>query len=96
MSQHSFPKEKIRIVLLEGVHPNAEKNFRDAGYSQVLRLKHAPTGEELTAILEDAHIVGIRSRTQLSEDALAHARRLFAVGCFCMAMQTKSISRSVI
>ncbi|MCD7097136.1 phosphoglycerate dehydrogenase [Stenotrophomonas sp. MMGLT7] len=80
----SFPKQDIRVLLLEGVSPSAVETFRAAGYSQIeLHAKSLPE-DELIARIADAHIVGIRSRTQLSAEVLAHAKRLIAVGCFCI------------
>ncbi|MGH8191465.1 MAG: phosphoglycerate dehydrogenase [Rhodanobacteraceae bacterium] len=80
----SFPKGDIKVVLLEGIHPSAVEAFHSAGYTRVeLHDKALPRGQLLVAIA-DAHIVGLRSRTQLDSDAIAHARRLLAVGCFCI------------
>lgn len=80
----SFDKDRIRILLLEGVHPSAEDNLARAGYRNVTALGHALQGEDLAAALADVHMLGIRSRTQVDEAALAAARRLIAVGCFCI------------
>ena len=80
----SFPKQDIRVLLLEGVSQTAVDVFRAAGYSQIeLHAKSLPE-EELKARIAEAHIIGIRSRTQLSAEVLAQAKRLIAVGCFCI------------
>jgi len=80
----SFPKQDIRVLLLEGVSKTAVDTFRAAGYSQIeLHTKSLPE-DELKARIAEAHIVGIRSRTHLSADVLAEAKRLIAVGCFCI------------
>ncbi|WP_295846624.1 phosphoglycerate dehydrogenase [uncultured Xanthomonas sp.] len=80
----SFPKQDIRVLLLEGISQTAVDVFRAAGYSQIeLHAKSLPE-EELKQRIAEAHIVGIRSRTQLSAEVLAHAKRLIAVGCFCI------------
>ncbi|MBB3802181.1 D-3-phosphoglycerate dehydrogenase [Xanthomonas arboricola] len=80
----SFPKQDIRVLLLEGISPTAVDVFHAAGYSQIeLHAKSLPE-DELIARIAEAHIVGIRSRTQLSAEVLAHAKRLIAVGCFCI------------
>jgi D-3-phosphoglycerate dehydrogenase / 2-oxoglutarate reductase len=82
--QTSYPRQDIKVLLLEGVSASAVENFRRAGYSQVeLHAKSLPE-DELKRRIGDAHIVGIRSRTQLTDDVLAHAKRLIAVGCFCI------------
>ncbi|MDQ1093377.1 D-3-phosphoglycerate dehydrogenase [Xanthomonas sacchari] len=80
----SFPKQDIRVLLLEGISQTAVDVFRAAGYSQIeLHAKSLPE-EELKQRIAEAHIVGIRSRTQLSAEVLAQAKRLIAVGCFCI------------
>lgn len=82
--QTSYPRQDIKVLLLEGVSASAVENFRRAGYSQVeLHAKSLPE-DELKRRISDAHIVGIRSRTQLTGEVLAHAKRLIAVGCFCI------------
>jgi D-3-phosphoglycerate dehydrogenase / 2-oxoglutarate reductase len=80
----SFPKQGIRVVLLEGISRNAEQVFRDAGYSQVEVLPGSLSGDALRETLASTHILGIRSRTQLTAEVLAEARRLITVGCFCI------------
>jgi D-3-phosphoglycerate dehydrogenase / 2-oxoglutarate reductase len=80
----SFPKQDIHVLLLEGVSASAMQIFRQAGYTQVEALPGALPEAELKARLAEAHIVGIRSRTQLTSEVLEHARRLIAVGCFCI------------
>ena len=80
----SFPKQDIRVLLLEGVSQTAIDVFSAAGYSQIEVHSKALPDEELKARIAEAHIVGIRSRTQLSAEVLAHAKRLMAVGCFCI------------
>lgn len=82
--QTSFPRQDIKVLLLEGISASAVEVFHRAGYSQVeLHAKSLPE-DELKARIAEAHIVGLRSRTQLTEEVLAHAKRLLAVGCFCI------------
>jgi D-3-phosphoglycerate dehydrogenase / 2-oxoglutarate reductase len=80
----SFPKKDIKIVLLEGIHASAIEAFSAAGYSQIERHDKALPRAELLEAIADAHIIGLRSRTQLDVEAIAHTRRLLAVGCFCI------------
>jgi D-3-phosphoglycerate dehydrogenase / 2-oxoglutarate reductase len=80
----SFPKQDIRVLLLEGLSQTAVDTFKAAGYSQIECHSKALSEDELKARIADAHIVGIRSRTQLSADVLAEAKRLMAIGCFCI------------
>lgn len=84
MTRLSLSKDRIRFLLLEGVHPAAREALREAGYSNVESVGASLTGDELKAAVAGAHFVGIRSRTQLTEDVIAEARRLAAVGCFCI------------
>ncbi|MBN7799024.1 phosphoglycerate dehydrogenase [Parahaliea mediterranea] len=84
MAQKSLEKSKIKFLLLEGVHPSAVETLRQAGYENIeLHQKALPT-EELKAAIAGAHFVGIRSRTQLTEDVFEAAQKLVAVGCFCI------------
>ena len=78
----SLNKEQIRILLLEGIHPSAVTCFEKAGYTQVEYLKTALGESELESRIKDVHIVGIRSRTQLTAEILKKAKKLFAIGCF--------------
>ncbi|MGO4703307.1 phosphoglycerate dehydrogenase [Dyella sp. 2RAB6] len=80
----SYPKADIKVLLLEGVSQSAVEVFRRAGYSQIEFHEKSLPEADLKARIAEAHIVGIRSRSQLSADVLEHARRLIAVGCFCI------------
>ena len=84
MAQQSLEKSKIRFLLLEGLHASAEETLARAGYTNIESHKKALPPEELKAAIARAHFVGIRSRTQLTEEVLAAAGRLVAVGCFCI------------
>ncbi|MBN9410127.1 MAG: phosphoglycerate dehydrogenase [Burkholderiales bacterium] len=84
MTKTSLDKSKIKFLLLEGIHPSAQELLRNAGYTQVEALSGALEGDELHAKLADVHFLGIRSRTQLTAEALAHAPKLVAAGCFCI------------
>ncbi|MBO9718113.1 MAG: phosphoglycerate dehydrogenase [Pseudoxanthomonas sp.] len=80
----SYPKQDIRVLLLEGVSQTAVETFRAAGYSQIEFHEKSLPEDELKKRIAEAHIVGIRSRTHLTADVLAEAKRLIAVGCFCI------------
>jgi len=79
----SFPKDRIRVVLLEGVHEAGAQLLADEGFD-VVTDKHSPGEDDLRAHLAEAHLIGIRSKTQLRGPLLAEAKRLLAVGCFCI------------
>ncbi len=84
MARRSLEKSKIKFLLLEGVHPSAVEALRQAGYENIeLHQKALPTQELKTAIA-GAHFLGIRSRTQVSEEVLEAANKLVAIGCFCI------------
>ena len=80
----STPKEKLKFVLLEGIHPSALDTLRDDGYTTIETSPKALAGAALTALIADAHFVGIRSRTHLTAEVLAQAPKLVAIGCFCI------------
>lgn len=84
MAKTSLQKDKIKVLLLEGIHQNAVDHFRANGYTNITHLKGALTDDELKDAIKDAHMVGIRSRTQLTADVFAAAKKLMAVGCFCI------------
>jgi D-3-phosphoglycerate dehydrogenase len=90
--QTSYPRQDIKVLLLEGVSASAVEVFHRAGYSQVeLHAKSLPE-DELKARIGEAHIIGIRSRTQLTAEVLAQAKRLIAVGCFCIGTNQVNLS----
>ncbi|MEZ5008139.1 MAG: phosphoglycerate dehydrogenase [Chitinophagales bacterium] len=80
----SFPKDKIKILLLEGVHQNAIDEFKRRGYTNIDYKKGAYSEEELLDCIEDYHLIGIRSKTNLTKPVLEKASKLLAVGCFCI------------
>lgn len=84
MSRLSVPKDKIRIVLVEGVHESAARLLAANGYVNVELIASSPAPEILGQLLAEAHILGIRSRTRLTAELIANAPRLFCVGCFCI------------
>ena len=84
MAQQSLPKDKIKFLLLEGVHPSAVETLQRDGYTNIEQHKKALPPEELKRAIASAHFVGIRSRTQLTEEIFDSATKLAAVGCFCI------------
>ena len=84
MMKTSIDKNKIKFLLLEGIHPSAVDVLNAAGYTQIESLPGALADDELKRKIADAHFVGIRSRTQLTADVFAQASKLAAVGCFCI------------
>ena len=84
MSKVSLPKEKIKILLLEGLHQSTLDTLKANGYENIESLKTSLPEDELIEKIKDVHFIGIRSRTQLNENVLAAANKLVAVGCFCI------------
>ena len=80
----SLNKKHIRFLLLEGLHPRAARVLAERGYDNVESLDHALQGDDLAEALQGVHFLGIRSRTQVTEEILAAADRLVALGCFCI------------
>ncbi len=86
----SFPKGDIKILLLENVHPSAVELFGGEGF-QVERIGGALKEGELIERIADVHVLGIRSKTHVSPRVLDEARRLLAVGCFCIGTNQVSL-----
>lgn len=84
VNKNSLAKEKIKILLLEGLHPSALEELKLKGYSNIESLKTSLSESELIKKIADVHFIGIRSRTQLTEKVLSHAKKLVAIGCFCI------------
>lgn len=80
----SLEKDKIKFLLLEGVDPSSVDVLRRAGYNNVEYEKKALDGDELLQRIANVHFLGIRSRTHLTAEVLAQAKKLVAVGCFCI------------
>ena len=84
MSQTSLGKTKIKFLMLEGIHDSAIEALARVGYTHVVCHPKALPEDRLLEEIADAHFVGIRSRTQLTEKVLAQAPKLVAIGCFCI------------
>ena len=82
MKKYSLDKSKIKVLLLEGIHDNAVNYFKENGYSDIECYKEALSGHDLEEKLQQAHIIGIRSRTEIRGDLIRKASRLFTIGCF--------------
>jgi D-3-phosphoglycerate dehydrogenase len=80
----SYPKDKIRILFLENISEAAIKTFRDAGYSDIKKVSGALSEDQLIQEIRNVHLIGIRSKTQITDRVLQHAEKLQAIGCFCI------------
>ncbi len=83
MGELSYPKNAIKIVLLENIHASAVESFKSEGFV-VETYPKALSEKELIEKASDAHVLGIRSKTQISDTYLKEAKRLLALGCFCI------------
>ncbi len=83
-TQTSYPKDKIKILFLENISETAIQLFRDNGYSDIKKIAGALSEEQLIQEVKDVHILGIRSKTQITSTILQHATKLQAIGCFCI------------
>ncbi|NQY48002.1 MAG: phosphoglycerate dehydrogenase [Colwellia sp.] len=83
-NKNSLAKDKIKILLLEGLHPSSLEELKSKGYSNIESLKTSLSESDLIEKIADVHFIGIRSRTQLTEKVLSHANKLVAIGCFCI------------
>ncbi len=93
MSQQlSFPKNKIRILLLEGTHPSARETFLASEYSEILEVKGAMPEAQLLEAVAGVHILGIRSKTEINTSVLEAAPKLLAVGCYCIGTDQVDIA----
>jgi D-3-phosphoglycerate dehydrogenase len=95
MQMTSYPKSKLNILLLENVNPDAVEVFRQHGYINVTHLKSSLTEDELISRIADVHILGIRSKTQVTPAVLNAAKRLLAIGCFCIGINQVDITAAM-
>ena len=82
----SYPKEKINILFLENISDVAVKHFNASGYTNVKKINGALSEDELTAAIKNVHLLGIRSKTQITKKILHAAQKLQAIGCFCIGV----------
>src|SRR6201992_462930 len=82
----SYPKEKINILFLENISDAAVQHFKDEGYASVRKLGGALSEEQLINEIKDVHLLGIRSKTQITPKVLDAAKKLQAIGCFCIGV----------
>ncbi len=96
MTKVSLPKEKIKILLLEGLHPSTVETLKANGYTNIETLKTSLPEDELIKKIKNVHFIGIRSRTQLNEKVIASAKKLVAVGCFCIGTNQVDLKAALV
>lgn len=88
----SLAKEKIKILLLEGPHSNALHLFNENGYGNIDYIKGSLNRDELIDKIKDVHLLGIRSKTQITSDVLKQAKKLIAIGCYSIGTNQVDLS----
>ena len=84
LDKTSYPKDKIKVLFLENISEKAVQYFKHQGYTDVKKVAGALSEEELIKVIKDVHILGIRSKTFISKKVLDSAKKLQAIGCFCI------------
>ncbi len=82
----SYPKDRIKVLFLENISDKAVQYFKQQGYADVKKVAGALSEEELIKVIKDVHILGIRSKTFISKKVLDSAKKLQAIGCFCIGV----------
>jgi D-3-phosphoglycerate dehydrogenase len=82
----SYPKDRIKVLFLENISDKAVQYFKQQGYADVKKVAGALSEEELVKVIKDVHILGIRSKTFISKKVLDSAKKLQAIGCFCIGV----------
>lgn len=80
----SYPKNKIKILFLENISDKAVQYFKDQDYVDVKKMSGALSEEDLIKEIKDVHILGIRSKSLITKKVIDHAKKLQAIGCFCI------------
>lgn len=90
----SYPKDKIKILFLENISDKAVQRFKDNGYQNVKKIGGALNEAELMKAIEDVHLLGIRSKTQVTAKVLQAATKLQAIGCFCIGVNQVNLKEA--
>lgn len=88
----SYPKEKINILLLENINHTAIKRFNEAGYHSITSMQGAMNEKELIKAIRNVHVLGIRSKTQVTQNVLDAAKNLQSIGCFCIGVNQVNLN----
>ncbi len=86
MTKTSYPRNKIKILLLENISDAAVDELRASGYANIHKINGALSEGELIKAVKGVHLVGIRSKTQITKKVIEAADKLLAVGCFCIGV----------
>ncbi|MEX6687155.1 phosphoglycerate dehydrogenase [Danxiaibacter flavus] len=90
----SYPKEKINILFLENISDKAVQQFKQNDYVNVKKLSGALSEEELIKEIKNVHLLGIRSKTKITAKVLEEAKKLQAIGCFCIGVNQVDLKQA--
>ncbi|HEY0050962.1 MAG TPA: NAD(P)-dependent oxidoreductase, partial [Pyrinomonadaceae bacterium] len=85
-TQTSYPRSKIKILLLENISESAVEEFKESGYAEIRKISGALSEADLVREIKGVHILGIRSKTRITEKIIEKADRLLAIGAFCIGI----------
>ncbi len=91
----SYPKEKIKILFLENISDKAVQFFKNNGYTDVVKMPGALSEEQLIEAIKDVHLLGIRSKTNITSNVLQAASKLQAIGCFCIGVNQVNLNEAL-
>lgn len=91
----SYPKEKVNILFLENISDSAVKFFKEAGYASVKKIGGALSEDQLVEAVKDVHLLGIRSKTMITDRVLEAAYKLQAIGCFCIGVNQVNLKSAM-
>jgi D-3-phosphoglycerate dehydrogenase len=90
----SYPKEKINILFLENISAYAVEHFKQNGYINIKKISSALSEQDLIKQIENVHLLGIRSKTQITSKILEAATKLQAIGCFCIGINQVNLKEA--
>ncbi len=93
--QTSYPRNKIKILLLENISDSAVEELKSSGYAEIKQIKGALSKADLMREIKGVHILGIRSKTQISENVIAKADKLLAIGAFCIGINQVNLKAAI-
>lgn len=91
----SYPKDKIKILLLENISDAAVQEFIEAGYTNIKRLPGALDEKNLLSEIKEVHLLGIRSKTQVTDRVLSKANKLLGIGCYCIGVNQVNMKSAI-
>lgn len=91
----SYPRNKVKILLLENVSESTVKEFKENDYTQIKKISGALSEPDLIEAIKGVHMLGIRSKTNVTEKVVAHADKLLAVGCFCIGVNQVNLKAAM-